>query len=64
MADAAVAVAMAEAFRSDRDARRHFLRCASADMDRAHAVRQAARYATADARPIVDDVEAFLFEAA
>lgn len=64
MADAAVAVAMAQAFRDDRAARRHWLGCASRDLEAAHTVRQAARIEAAERGPILtDDVEAFLFAA-
>lgn len=58
MADAAVAVAMAQAFKADRAARRHWLECASRDMAKAHAIRQAARYEAADLRPILADLAA------
>lgn len=50
MADAAVAVALAAVFPADR---RHWLRLASADMDKAHALRMADAVARVEAGPMV-----------
>lgn len=53
MADAALALDMAEAFKSDRAARRHWLDLAALDMTKAHAIRQAARWQAAEDGPLL-----------
>lgn len=51
MADAAMAVALSRTFPEDR---RHWLACASRDLDAAHRIRVTAAVARAEAGPVVD----------